>query len=121
MKLKECYRKMQANCGIKKGDIVKVLRTFKTSELGSNASWLEHKNLIGQMFKVKDISESGRSFVLDIPTSPGYEEYNLFPFFVLELVKKAEPVIEITVKINGVTRKLSDISQKTLLNIRNKT
>lgn len=118
MNYREAYRILQAKCGIKVGDRVKVLRTFKLHELGCNAVWGNHKNLIGQTFKVIGIGVSDRSFALNIPTPRGWEGYNLFPFFVLE---KVSSEIEITVKINGETRKLSDISEETLLNIRNKT
>lgn len=44
-----------------------------------------------------------------------------FWFTQARFLRKVEPKIEITVKVNGETRKLKDISEETLLNIRNKT
>ena len=110
---REAYKVLQKTWDIEVGDNVKVLRTFRTNEFGCNACWKDHKGLIGQSFKVTYVGEN--SVALDIPTSSADSAYNLFPFFVLE---KVGPAIEITLKVNGETRKLKDISEETLLRIR---
>lgn len=83
--LQEAYKVMQANCGIEVGDTVKVLRPFKDKENGCGIryNW-RMDDLIGGHFVVRDISESY------IDLSCGY----LWPFFVLELVKKGKKLPE---------------------------
>ena len=114
MNIEEAYKVMQAEWvrlyNVEVGDTVKVLRAAKTRELGWGNSWEMVMNA-GSEREVRSVSDGN----IDLDDGYGY------PFFVLELVKKAEPTIEINIKINGETRKLSDISQETLLNIRSKT
>ena len=113
MNIKEAYEVMQAEWvrlyNVEVGDTVKVIRAAKTHELGWNNSWQDGNmcESIGETLKVMGIDS-------DILLYNGYG----YPFFCLELVKKAEPVIEITLKINGKESKLSDISEETILNIR---
>jgi len=90
------------------GDIVRVLRTPKTSELGSGAFHAEaKKELVGNNYQVQCIWSYGVR--LD-----GWA----FPFFCLDFVKKAEPEIKLTCEVNGKTVPLSTLSEETLLNLR---
>ena len=116
MSTKEAYKVLHdewiKSNNVEDGDIVKVLRTPKEKdELGSE-TWAATgvKNMVGREYKIDSVFSN--RIVVD-----GWS----WPFFCLEFVKKAEPKIEITVKINGKTSKLSDISKETLLNIRNQT
>jgi len=110
MNIREAYQVLQAEWvklyNVEVGDTVKVLRKAKKNELGWSNSW-ESCMFVKQKKRVEGI---GHNIVLD----DGYG----YPFFVLEFVEKGEPKIEIDVRINGRTVKLSEISEETLLNIR---
>jgi len=85
MNLQEAYKVMQANCGIEVGDTVKVLRKAQGHELGWDNTWTNAMDaFIDKICVVKYIGNSGIH---------GYNQeldnWYLFPFFVLELVKKA--------------------------------
>lgn len=83
MDIRECYIKMQENCGIKIGDTVKVLRKAVLDELGWECSWLSlMDDHIGKEFTVSAL-EGSEGIRLD----NGY----LYPFFVLE--KISSPVV----------------------------
>ena len=89
--LQDAYMKMQSECGIEMGDTVKVIRKAKDWAMGWNCAWA------GNCF----IGQTGE--VLAKPTSSGFyvrlpEDTRFFPFFCLELVKKAPK--EITVDLN---------------------
>ncbi len=118
MSIKEAYKVLQAAWvklyNVESGDIVKVLRApTKWGELGYDGCETDiKKQYIGKSYTVREIQQG----MLVLEVSDG--SCNCFPFFCLELVKKAEPVIEIDVKINGVTSKLSEVSEETLLSIR---
>ena len=113
--IKEAYKVIQKAWvelyNVEVGDTVRVLRKAKTNELGWHNSWSYYDDKmsesVGNLLKVSYV---GRDISLD----NGYG----YPFFCLEPVKKAEPKIEITVKVNGKESKLSAISKETLLNIR---
>ncbi len=114
--IKEAYKVLQAAWvklyNVESGDIVKVLRTpAHVNELGSQTrTAVVEEHMVGSEYLIDWVAPD-RIIIKGLS----------WPFFCLELVKKAEPVIEIDVKINGVTRKLSDVSQETLLNIRNES
>ena len=112
MSLRDCYELMQAEWvklyNVEVGDIMRVLRAVKDCELGYFGESADRKNrMVGKCYEVLRIDSN--HIVL---------AHDYFPFFCLEFVKKAEPEIEINVKINGKISKLSDISKETLLNIR---
>ena len=89
LSLQEAYKLMAANCGIEKGDTVRVIRKANDHEMGWMNSWIYTMDeYIGRTFVVS-LEDNGNGFNFD-----GYS----FPFFVLELVKKAEKSIE--VKLN---------------------
>lgn len=120
MNIEEAYKVLQAEWvrinNVEVGDLVKVTRVPKQAELGSDVYYNTSKQKqVGNSYEVERFKP--RYIVLNT----GEGSACLYPFFCLELVKKAEPKIEIDVKINGVTSKLSDVSQETLLNIREKS
>jgi len=121
MSIEKVYEVMQEAWvelyNVEVGDVVKVLRTAKTRELGWVNSWVPEMKP-GRELKVTSITKNNvnlENVASRYGSSLGY------PFYVLEPVKKAEPVIEITIKVNGKESKLSDISKETLLNIREKS
>lgn len=93
MDIKEAYEIMQRECGIEVGDTVKILRANIENELDSNTAY--HTEA--------EISKRGRHGVV-IEVEDGYidvlttlnEPYRI-PFFVLEVIKKAEKENMITV------------------------
>ena len=117
MKLKEAYKVLQAEWvklyNVEVGDTVRVLSAPKENdELGTVGCCESEgkKRMIGNSYEILRINSG---------TVAGISIYGwVFPFFCLELVKKAEPKIEINVKINGKTAKLSQISEETLSNLR---
>lgn len=87
MDIKEAYKIMHENCGIKVGDTVKVLRKAKHGEFGWENTWpSEMDKLIGNEYKVFSLGSYYHDF-----TIAGYN----VPFFVLEKIKDAEPPIKI--------------------------
>lgn len=88
MTLEDAYLTLHNACGIEVGDTVKVLRKAETDEMGWNNSWTTSMNKsIGKEFKVlRDANKRG----FEISDSFGLS----YPFFVLELVKKAEKPIK---------------------------
>lgn len=84
--LQECYKKMQKNCGIQSGDIVKVLRKAESFELGWDNEWISPSmdKMVGKCFKVHN-NYGLYGFSLEI--SEGNYSLNV-PWFVLELVEK---------------------------------
>ena len=79
--LREAYQLMQANCGIKVGDTVRVLRTAThEEERAYGATWIKGcKSFIGMEYKVERIDK-------DCVVIAGVQ----FPFFVIEKIKDAE-------------------------------
>ena len=113
MTVKEAYQVMQAAWvelyNIEVGDTVKVLRWFKSYELG-----FRYCNVSSYARKIGTVREvENNAIKVKFEKDGAY-----FPFFCLEFIKKAEPKIEIDVRINGKTAKLCDISEETLRNIR---
>ncbi len=117
-KLEKAYVLLAKNCGIKKGDTVKVLRTFNSHELGTNLSHRDSKHkeelkaLVGESGKITCITSEG-GFHLRLPLPNGETERWCLPFFILEKVADATP--EIVLTIDG---KEVEISEETLENIR---
>jgi len=120
---KEAYQHLQASWvrdnNVKVGDTVKVLRAPTTpEELGYGGLEVgEKRRYVGRTFEIIGLGMLGiknLAVVLDVPDS----RFNCFPFFCLEVVKKAESKIKITCEVNGKVSKLSDISEETLLKIR---
>ena len=120
MNIKDCYNFMQAEWvklyNVEVDDTVKVLCCGKDMELGFQSFFTPTMfTLIGSTAKITFIHTNG------IGLSFSEDTYFCFPFFCLEFVKKAEPKIEITCKINNKDVPLSTLSKETLLNIREKT
>lgn len=90
MDVKEAYKVLQAACGIEAGDRVKVLRTFKSGEMGCEA---DPYNENGRMNSVV-----GKTGVVDTVASDAWimihvgGSYINVPFFCLELVEKASQI-----------------------------
>ncbi len=83
--LQEAYKLLQEHCGIKAGDSAKVLRAFKSDELGCYADCSEVKiKFIGKTFEV--VSVFDRFIRLRTKTHGVSTD---FPFFVLEKVEDA--------------------------------
>jgi hypothetical protein len=90
MTIQECYVEMQSNCGISKGDTVKVLRTARENELGWGTAWVPSMNdLVGKSFVVNNVNPK-RGFLLFHGSS-----YYWLPFFVLELISKKPTTISV--------------------------
>ncbi len=103
--LRTAYAVMQKNCGIDVEDCVKVLRTAKDCELGWGVCWVSEMNkFVGKVGKVTRIDDCD-----GVKVCQDGEEWN-FPFFVLEVVKKAEKLVGVTVgdKTFEVTREDAD-------------
>ncbi|KKL77170.1 hypothetical protein LCGC14_2037560 [marine sediment metagenome] len=104
MDIKTAYCVMQAASGIEVGDTVKVLREFRHNEMGFGSdtcqsygwdSFVEKKKMQGKEFIVIEI---GHNFVkLRLPEHP-YTP--IFPFFALEIVKKAKSEKMLNIKGN---------------------
>ena len=89
MNLQEAYKIMQDNCGIEVGDTVKVLRRAENKENGWNNNWGDYMDdHIGKEYIVTELAVGGIRL----------NNWCCFPFFVLELVKKA-PKLPYPVKI----------------------
>ena len=94
------------------GDIVEVLRVPNCGELGSGVRSPSGKgHCVRGSYNIKEIRHNCISLANGSTAC-------LFPFFCLEFVKKADPTIEITCRVNGKVSTLKDISEETLLNIR---
>lgn len=120
MNIKDCYKLMQAEWvklyNVEVGDTVKVLRCGKKAELGFSSYFTPGMfELIGSKAKVVWFDTCCITLRFSEHT------YYAFPFFCLEFVKKAEPVIEITVTVNHKEVPLNTLSKETLLRIRDKT
>jgi len=85
--LQECYEEMQANCGIKVGDQVRVLRTAKDFELGWGTFWMQSmKDAVGKIFDVLEV-EYNDGILLHTQDGDFY-----VPFYVLEKIKQVKKV-----------------------------
>jgi len=108
--LQEAYKVMQAAWvelyDVEVGDTVKIIRNMKHNELGSLHDYCDW--MTGKECRVSAIKDNYIAL----------EQAGYFPFFCLEVVKKAEPKIEVTCKINGKAMPLSTLSEETILNIR---
>ncbi len=86
----EAYRKLHAQCGIEKGDSVKLLRLFGDHEMGfGHICGSAADASVGSVYEVSN--NDGHTIQLS-------NRYH-YPFFVLEVVKKA--IQPITVKLNS--------------------
>ena len=111
MDIKEAYKVMQRASGIKVGDRVRVLRTNRQEELGTDApfhsqSELDRSGTEGVVLKMysSEINlkmDSGKCFNM--------------PFFVLEIIESAK-VIELKYFCDGedVTDSISDETKRNL-------
>ena len=99
MNIKEAHQVMQKASGIRVGDKVRVLRSAKRGEMGSydGIDYTEaYKTAIGKIFEVQDMAEGDVNWIQLRTASP---QRSLFvPFFVLEVIKPAEKMIEINGK-----------------------
>lgn len=98
MDLKAAYLAMQKASGIKPGDTVRVMRKAESYEMGWGQPWARSMDIfVGKEYKVFALSKfEDFGFVLD-----GVSGY-LFPFFVLEVVKKAKSPFEwIIISLNS--------------------
>ena len=112
MNTEEAYKVLQAAWvrlyNVEVGDIVRLVKAAKSYELGCTSSFCNSLDDIGREFIVKAIHSEG-----------GLKVNGWFvPFFCLEFVKKAEPTVEITCKVNGEVTSLKTLSEETILNIR---
>jgi len=115
MSIEDAYETLQEEWArlynVEVGDYVRVLRKVTTTdELGSFFT-VNGEEQVDGVYKVTRINRHA------IGLAAGDYEF-LYPFFCLEFVKKAQPEIDITLKINGKEARLSEISEETLLNIR---
>jgi hypothetical protein len=87
MDLKAAYLAMQEASGIKPGDTVRVMRKAESYEMGWGQPWPRMMDIfVGKEYKVFGLSKYDQNgFILN--SASGYA----FPFFVLEVVKKAKP------------------------------
>jgi len=106
MNVEEAYRVMQEASGIQVGDTVKVLRKAKDYEMGWYNIWSDFM-VVGQTHKVLGVCEDGVKLRSrdDRPSSQIYH----YPFFVLEVVKKAH-----TITIDGKDIALSEESYEAI-------
>ena len=100
MDIQEAYRVMQEASGIGVGDMVRVLRTFKREEMGSDCRESNVNSakisMLGRICKVRAI-ESGSIDILADDIG-GYS----FPFFALKIVEKANiPTPDKMITIDG--------------------
>jgi len=107
---KEAYKHLQASWiklyNVKVGDTVRILRDMCSDELGCKG----HKSLEIRGLERK-IDKIGPDYI-------HLEEGGYWPFFCLELVKKAEPETEITYKVSIKVEPLSALSEETISNLR---
>ncbi len=98
---------------VRVGDLVRILRVAKNSELGC-CYWESSKKrtYVGNTYRVTEIVND--HLQLSINDSANH----CWPFFCLEFVSKGQPTIEITCRVNGVVSTLKDVSEETLLKIR---
>lgn len=84
--LNTAYLYLHRETGIEPGDTVKLLRRCKDDRLGWKGVWTSDKTiLVGkELIVIEDRRENG--FVCK---KPGSNESFHFPFYVLELIKKA--------------------------------
>jgi hypothetical protein len=95
MDVKEAYKALQAECGIRVGDTVRIIRTAKRGEMGwaVGFEWnREQKDALGVDLTV--ISDKGRQG-FRLKTGRGEDVWA--PFFALELVKHKEPEKMVTI------------------------
>jgi len=112
--LQEAYKTMQAAWvklhNVEVGDTVRVIRCTRPDELGYRG---KATNAVGHISTIRYIQGCDGIKLSECSPSGFW-----FPFFCLEVVKKAEPKIEVTCKINGKAMPLSTLSEETILNIR---
>jgi hypothetical protein len=76
MDIYKAYKVMAQNCGIKKGDTVKVLRAAEDHEMGWKNAWIKSMNAcIGKEYEVKKVSQDEEFYLGGV---------GWVPFFVLE-------------------------------------
>ena len=74
------YEELQADCGLKVGDRVRVTRRAEHHEAGWANSWtLKMNSMVGQIFTIESLDEG-----IGIKLKSG----NYFPYFVLEKVQE---------------------------------
>ena len=106
----ELYAEMQARWvkdnNVKVGDTVRILRDMKEDELGCAG---------GASYECRGIETKIEEITL---LYIGSENEGRWPFFCLEVIKKAEPTIKITCEVNDKKVSLKALSEETILNIR---
>lgn len=84
MNIQEAYKLLQSQCGIEAGDEVKILRNFEDCECGFQYISNDRINeFIGNIYKVR----SPTPIAIEINISGAVYR---FPFFVLQIVKRAQ-------------------------------
>ena len=99
---KEAYLVGHENCGIEVGDKVRIKRKAKDRELGWKNSWVEEMNIaVGKVGEVRsDKGECGFTLHFSNKAINGF----VFPFFVLEKVKKEGGKKEMKTRVLWVSR-----------------
>lgn len=97
--LTEAYKVMQRHCGIEPGDTVRVLRGFKHGEMGCDGLDSDSANYVGETCLVE--LDCSSWFHTRMNDGVGMH----YPFFCLELVKKAksEPPAGVIFEGDGLT------------------
>ncbi len=115
MDIETAHEILAKNCEIAIDDTVKVLRSFKTDELGEKVSW--NSSMLKYVGKTGKVIKITRSNHFEVRFDDGDEWF--WPFFVLE---KVEPTVEPTVVKVAVRLPLalSDVSRDILLKVRDK-
>lgn len=86
MNLEEAYRIMHKAADFKKGDTVKVLRSFVEFELGNRNGWpMEMDKTVGLIGVVRDVQPAGIVVYFE-----SIKDYWSYPFFVLEKISSKE-------------------------------
>lgn len=89
MDLKAAYKVMQEHCGIEDRDEVKLLRTYKTYEMGCDLHSLDKRKVIVGGHYFADLTNICNG--IKLRDKPNGKCVGFAPFFCLELVEKAKP------------------------------
>ncbi len=96
--IEQAYEKMQAECGIEAGDMVKQLRGARDGEMGWDHSGMGDTYTTSGIFFVICMQSGVEGVMLN---KDKYSEHgNFYPFFCLELVEKAKPELPL-IEVGG--------------------